>query len=155
LVLIREVNIYRGKIGVIKWLLRRGEEHDQLPLQALLSSYQMDAVLDAQEFLVAEMDGELVGAARLEYEEGKAYLRPVVVAANMQGQGVGRALVRALAQDLPALEVVARGKAAGFYKSLSFVTMPWEQVPGRYWQECHSCPDYEECRPEPMILHPK
>jgi len=63
-------------------------EHDQWHLQRLLISHKMEADIALDEFLVAEQDGQLVGAANL--------------------QGVGRALVRALAQELPTLQVVIR-----------------------------------------------
>ncbi len=104
------------------------------------------------EFLVALIDGALVGAARLEWKEQAAYLRQVSVAAAWQRQGAGRALVRALAGGLPQLSVVSRGASVGFYRRLGFVPLPWEQVPPDYREECAACPIYAECQPLPMVL---
>lgn len=134
------------------YLLRNGKESDRNALQDLLASYKMEADIAPDEFLFAEVDGRVVGAARLEYEEEAAYLRPIVVASEWQGKNIGSVLVERIVQGLQVLHVVARGKAAGFYRSLGFLPMTWEEVPERYRQECQTCPDLQECRPLPMVL---
>lgn len=137
---------------MIKFLLRRGGETDRQALHGLLTSHQMESNIEPAEFLVAEIDGTLVGAARLEYEQQSAYLRPVLIYSKWQMKGIGRALVRALAKDLPSLHVVARGEATGFYERLGFLPMSWEQVPTHYREECVGCPDRAICRPVLMVL---
>jgi N-acetylglutamate synthase-like GNAT family acetyltransferase len=141
--------------GVNTVQLRRGGEPDRQALYELLANYQMEADLDPAEFLVAEINGTLVGAARLEWENQIAYLRPVLVASKWQAKGIGRTLVQALAEGLPAsLNVVARGEAARFYGRLGFLPIPWEQVPDHYQEECALCPDRGACCPIPMVLMP-
>lgn len=141
-----------GNMRVIKFLLRQGDEPDRSAIFDLLASYEMESDLPASEFIVAEIDGQLVGAARVEWEDQAAYVRPILVDSAWHGQKIGKALIRTIAQNLPALYVVARGEATGFYRKLGFLPMPWDQVPERYRQECEACPISEACCPEPMIL---
>jgi N-acetylglutamate synthase-like GNAT family acetyltransferase len=130
--------------------VRRGGESDLTALQRLLESHQMKTEVDPAEFWLAEVEGGLAGAARLEWEDGLAYLRPVAVDPEWQAQGIGRRLIQELAEGLPELNVVARGEAVGFYTRLGFMPAAWEQVPERYRQECADCPDSESCQPQPM-----
>lgn len=131
--------------------VRRGVESDLHALQQLLSSHQMETEVDPTEFWLADVEGCLAGAARLEWEGGLAYLRPIAVDHQWQARGIGRALVEQIVVGLPQLNVVARGEAIGFYTRLGFVIVPWEQVPGRYRQECADCPDYPACGSRPMV----
>ena len=132
-------------------LIRHGCESDLMALQALLASHRMETQVDPAEFWLAEVEGSLAGAARLEIENETAYLRPIAVDQNWQAKGIGRALIQKLVADLTQLNVVARGEAVGFYTQLDFMPVAWEQVPERYRQECADCSDYEACRPAPMI----
>lgn len=138
--------------GVIKYLLRRGNEPDRPALRDLLASYGMEADLPPFEFTVAEIEGQIVGAARLAWEDRSAYVRPILVHSAWQGKNIGRALIKKVANNLPSLSVVARGEAAGFYCKLGFTVIPWDRVPERYRLECQDCPDWEACCPVPMIL---
>lgn len=139
-------------MSAIKFLLRKGKESDRPAIQDLLVYYEMGADLPPTEFVVAEIDGQLVGAARLEWEDQAAYVRPILVHPAWRGKNIGMALIRMIAQNQPALHVVSRGRVAGFYRKLGFMPVPWNQVPERYRQECAACPDLEMCSPEPMIL---
>lgn len=141
-----------GLMSAIKFLLRKGDEPDRTAILELLASYEMEADLPPSEFVVAEIDGQVVGAARLEWEEQAAYVRPILIHSAWRGRNIGLALIRTVAQNLPALHVVARGNAAGFYRKYGFKSMPWERVPERYRQECETCPALETCGPEPMVL---
>jgi N-acetylglutamate synthase-like GNAT family acetyltransferase len=138
---------------MIKFLVRQGVELDQSAIEALLASHSMEANVPPHEFLVAEIDGRLVGLVRPEREGQAVYLRPVVVDSNWQGKGIGRLLVREISKGLPAVQVISRGETTGFYGSLGFIPMAWEQVPDRYRQECETCPDRGNCRPLPMSLN--
>lgn len=131
--------------------VRRGVENDLHALQQLLFSHQMETDVDPSEFWLADVEDHLVGVARLEWEGGLAYLRPIAVDHQWQAQGIGRALVERIVIGLPQINVVARGGAVGFYTRLGFVPAPWEQVPERYRQECEDCPGYPACEPRPMV----
>lgn len=136
----------------LKYLLRNGTEADRQALQTLLENNQMEVDINPAEFLLAEINGELAGAARLEHENSHVYLRPVVVDSKWHGKNIGSALIRSIAQGVDMLYVVSRGKSTGFYQKLGFLPIPWEQVPERYRQECNTCPDLGHCQPIPMVL---
>jgi N-acetylglutamate synthase-like GNAT family acetyltransferase len=131
-------------------LLRDGQEPDRPRIGELLAYYQMEADLDPVEFLVAEVDGLVVGAARLEWADGQVYLRPLVIAAGWHQRGIGRALVSQLLSKSTGLRVVARGNAAGFYERLGFERVNWEQVFPAFVGECQDCQYHQSCQPVPM-----
>jgi N-acetylglutamate synthase-like GNAT family acetyltransferase len=139
-------------MNVIKFLIRKGEESDRTAIIDLLASHDMEADLPPNEFIVAEIDGLIMGAVRLEWQDQAAYVRPILVHPAWRGRSIGLALIRTIAQKQPALHVVSRGGACGFYSKLGFISMPWDQVPERYRQECETCPDLVTCCPEPMVL---
>jgi N-acetylglutamate synthase-like GNAT family acetyltransferase len=131
-------------------LLRNGQEPDRPAIGELLAYYQMEADLDPVEFLVAQVDGVVIGAARLEWADQEVYLRPLVVAAGWHGKGIGRALVRELLQKSPRMRVVARGSVTGFYERLGFLKVGWEQVYPAFVGECQGCQYNRSCQPVPM-----
>lgn len=98
----------------IQFLLKIGDEADRAAIQALLAKHSMAADLSPSEFLQAEIGGRVAGAARLEWEERRAYIRPIMVEPAWSRKGIGRLLVRSLSQGLDSVHVVARGRAAGF-----------------------------------------
>ena len=139
-------------MSAIKFLLRKGEELDRLAIHSLLASYEMEADLPPSDFMVVEINGQLAGAARLEWEDQGVYVRPILVNPAWRRRSIGTALIRALTQNLSVLHVVARGQAIGFYRKLGFQPMSWDQVPERYRDECETCPNSNTCHPEPMVL---
>ncbi len=136
-----------------KFQLRYGIETDRLNLQKLLAENDMETEIEPAEFLLVLSLGNLIGTARLEREQGSFYLRPVVVDANFQGQGVGRLLIHEISSGLPELSVVSRGQSVGFYAKLGFEPISWTQIPNRYREECAVCLDRGTCQPVPMILY--
>jgi amino-acid N-acetyltransferase len=76
--------------------LRPARPSDLPEVLALLGRAQLPAagVLEAlSHFVVAEIDGKLVGAAGLEVYEASALLRSVVVEDPWRGSGIGRKLI--------------------------------------------------------------
>ncbi len=118
---------------------RKGLEQDRQALFDLLQDNQMEPEVDPGEFLLAVSEDKLAGAIRVECEEQALYLRPLVVASDFQGKGIGRALVHELSKTHAVLHVVARGSAVEFYRHIGFTAVDWGQVPERYRQECELC----------------
>ncbi len=131
--------------------IRQGRPSDEHALARLLASQRMATDIDPAEFIVAEGDGRLLGAARLEWAGTEdAFLRPIVVATEARGTGLGRALLERLFAVCSRISVIARGDAVAFYRRLGFTAMDWSSVPGEYRDECECCDDLAQCRPMSM-----
>ncbi len=131
--------------------IRQGRTSDARALAQLLASQRMATDIAPVEFIVAEVNCRLLGAARLEWAGiDQAFLRPIVVATDAQGTGLGRALLERLFDVCSRISVVARGDAVPFYRHLGFTTMDWSSVPGQYRDECECCDDFAQCRPMSM-----
>jgi len=137
--------------GMKEFFIRQGRPSDEHALVHLLASQRMGTNIDPVEFIVAEVNSMLLGAARLEWAEtGDAFLRPIVVAIEARGTGLGRALLERLFGVCSRISAVARGDAVPFYRHLGFTAMDWSSVPGRYRDECECCEDFAQCRPVSM-----
>jgi N-acetylglutamate synthase-like GNAT family acetyltransferase len=131
--------------------IREGQPSDGRALVRLLASQQMATDVDPTDFILAEVNGRLCGAARLEWVgTDDAYLRPIVVTTEAQRTGLGRALLERLCALCSRISVIARGDAVPFYRRLGFTSMDWSSVPGEYRDECERCDDLVQCRPMSM-----
>ena len=133
--------------------LRTATPADLPQIYQLLEINDMLGEVEVQDCVVADSMGELAGFARLEFADGSPYIRPIVVAPDGQGRGVGRELVQYLLLNFPSLRVIARGDALGFYTRLGFQQMDWEQVYPPFAQECRDCPHLHSCNPQPLEFH--
>jgi len=79
---------------------------------------------DVQNFVVAEMDGEVVGCASLYiYQTGLAEIRSIVVDESVQGQGQGQALVQYLlefAHQMELQQIIVLTYIPDFFNKLDF-----------------------------------
>ena len=131
--------------------IRQGRLSDRPALARLLASQRMATDIDAADFILAEVNGQLLGAARLAWAETEdAFLRPIVVAAEARRRGLGRALLERLFDICPSISVIARSDAVPFYRRLGFTDRDWSSLPAEYRDECERCDDLEQCRPRSM-----
>jgi N-acetylglutamate synthase-like GNAT family acetyltransferase len=131
--------------------IRQGSPSDGRALVRLLASQQMATDIDPGDFMVAEVNGRLLGAARLTWVgKDDAFLRPIVVATGARGNGLGRALLERIFGMCASISVIARREAVPFYRRLGFAAVDWSSVPGEYRDECESCDDLAQCRPMSM-----
>ncbi len=135
------IQLIRHRRGA--WRLRRGP--GQLgQLQALLDAHsfwasgrsqrELSRMLAGSQAVVSAWQGrQLVGFSRASSDGVfRAVLWDVVVAAEHQGQGLGRQLVEALLQE-PALQAVERvylmtTNSAGFYEQLGFTAVDSQRL---------------------------
>jgi len=137
--------------GIEAILIRQGRLSDGRALARLLASQQMATDIDAVDFIVAEVNGQLLGAARLAWTGAQdAFLRPIVVAAEARRRGLGRALLERLFDICPSISVIARSDAVPFYRRLGFTDGDWASLPAEYRDECERCDDLAQCRPRSM-----
>ena len=131
--------------------IRQGGPSDRRALVRLLASHQMATDIDPADFFVAEVNGRLLGAARLAWVgTNDAFLRPIVVATGARRTGLGRALLERLFGVCSSINVIARGDTVPFYRHLGFTVVDWSSVPGQYRDECECCDDLAQCRPISM-----
>ncbi len=131
--------------------IRQGSPSDRPALVRLLASHSMATDIDPVDFILVEVNGRLLGAARLTWVgTDDAFLRPIVVATGARGTGLGRALLERLSGVCSRISVIARGDAVPFYQHLGFTALDWSSVPSEYRDECECCDDLGQCRPMSM-----
>ena len=110
--------------GAIAYGCRR--HYDQAQRRAVYLGYASNLFVDAlgpYETMVAEIDGRLVGVAQLDSAAG--VLRALLIDADLQGRGLGRALLaaveeRARAAGCPRLGGAMSLNAVPFYTAAGF-----------------------------------
>lgn len=137
--------------GMEEVRIRQGRPSDGRALALLLASHRMATDIDPVDFILAELNGGLLGAARLAWVGANdGFLRPIVVATEARGTGLGRDLLERLFGICSSISVIARSDAVPFYRHLGFTTVDWSSVPGAYTEECECCEDLAQCRPMSM-----
>lgn len=85
------------------------------------------------DFVVAELDGALVGAMGLEHRGADALLRSAVVREGQRGRGIGGAMFRALVRDATSRGVrtlyLLTTSADGYWSRVGFAQVPRAEVP--------------------------
>ncbi len=105
--------------------------HKQVNVQAdkgeILPRSLDNIIHDVQNFVVAELDGEVVGCASLYiYQTGLAEIRSVVVEKGAQGQGQGQALVQYLlefAHQMELEQIIVLTYIPAYFTKLGFTTI--------------------------------
>jgi N-acetylglutamate synthase-like GNAT family acetyltransferase len=137
--------------GMEEIRIRQGRPSDGHALVRLLASRQMAIDIDPTDFIVAEVNGRLLGAARLAWVGATdAFLRPIVVATGVRGMGLGRALLERLFAVCSSIGVIARRDAVPFYRHVGFTPVDWSSAPSEYRDECECCDDLVQCQPMAM-----
>ncbi len=125
---------------------------EDLPqLAALLWNNGMKYEDPVEDYMLAWQDEEIAGCVRIEAYPDVAVVRPLVVAEPYRNRGIGRYLLQLVLPVGKPTVIAARGESVGFYRALGFTETEWQAIPIHQTNECISCPEREECRPQPMI----
>lgn len=102
-----------------------------------------------REFVVAELDGKIVGVGALHLTWNElAEVRSMAVHPDFSRRGIGSAIVKKLLEE---------GRAVGvkkfftltyrpeFFKSLGFELTTKKSLPHKIWKECIDCPKFANC----------
>ena len=116
----------------------------------LLPRTNYDLCRHIKEYVVAEgADGRVVGTASLKiYSTELAEIAGLAVCDELQGQGVGRALVESVLADARALgltQVFGLTRKPVFFFRLGFEVGVKEQFPLKVWADCARCPRQDAC----------
>jgi amino-acid N-acetyltransferase len=137
-------------------LIRKAGNSDLLAIQRLLSTYFLDMKgLEAEDFVLAEIDGQIRGCAALIKSEfqGKEFLEihSIAVHPNFRGKGIGTRLVKHLLTtiDESACDLYVRTTAPHFFEKLNFEKIGNSQKL-LLWEDCENCEHFEKCMQHAM-----
>ncbi|MCS7220551.1 MAG: N-acetyltransferase [Anaerolineae bacterium] len=109
------------------------------------------------DFVVAEAAGRIIGCAGLaRLSPELAEIRSLAVAPEMQGRGVGRALVGFLlqaAREVGIVQVCALTLRPHFFEALGFQVVDRWDISPKIWQECIYCPKFHRCDEIAVLLN--
>jgi len=150
-----------------KLLVRRARLTDVPAMMPLLNEYarqaeilpriEADVYQSIREWVVAELDGEIVGMGSLLILWGDlAEVRSLVVSPAAHGLGIGRKIVTQLLEDAARLDiptVFALTRQAGFFLKLGFQLTEKEKLPRKVMKDCVFCPKFHACD-EIAVVYP-
>ncbi|MGB9938524.1 GNAT family N-acetyltransferase [Methanosarcina sp.] len=132
-------------------LIRKAGKPDLQTIQRLLSAYFLDMEgLEAEDFFLAEIDGQIRGCVSLIKSEfqGKEFLEihSIAVHPNFRGKGIGTRLVKYLLTtiDDPACDLYVRTTAPHFFEKLNFKKIESSEKL-LLWEDCKKCEYFEKC----------
>ena len=101
------------------------------------------------EFIVAELDGKIVGVGALHLTWNElAEVRSMAIHEDFSRRGIGSAIVRRLLEEGRAVGVkkfFTLTYRPDFFKSLGFEETTKESLPHKIWKECIDCPKFANC----------
>jgi amino-acid N-acetyltransferase len=139
--------------------VRSAKISDVKAINALISSYaEMDRMLfrsladiyeNLQTFIVAELDGSIVGCCALEVIwSDLAEIKSLAVDGAYMGKGIGVRLVTAAVEQAAKLgvpKVFALTLEPVFFEKSGFEIVEKETLPMKVWSDCARCPKQQNC----------
>ncbi len=146
---VREAKI--SDVEAIKELIRSYAELDRM-----LSRSKADIYENLQSFLVAEIDGRVVGCCALQIVWADlAEIKSLAVDEDFLGKGVGRQLVAAAIEKAGQLgigKLFALTLERLFFEKLGFATVDRDTLPMKVWTDCARCPKQDNCDEIAVLL---
>jgi amino-acid N-acetyltransferase len=153
-------------IDAVHALIERHREADIDAVHALIERHREAGHLlprtraeigaQIQQFVVAVRDDMLVACGELVPLGGEvAEVRSLVVSEELQGLGIGRAIVSALidaAEHGPFQRLCAFTHAPAFFVRLGFSIVPHLHLPEKVFTDCVQCPLFRRCGQHAVVL---
>jgi amino-acid N-acetyltransferase len=122
----------------------------------LLPRTREDVASRIRQFVVAMSEDAVIGCAELApLGSTVAEVRSLVVSDELQGAGIGRALVSALILEARCGEyerLCAFAHAPAFFVRLGFSIVPHLHVPEKVFTDCVQCPLFRMCGQHAVVL---
>jgi len=108
-----------------------------------------DIYENLQTFIVADLDGKIVGCCALEIIwSDLAEIKSLAIDQIYKGKGIGRKLVTAAVEEAVKLgvpKVFALTLEPVFFEKLGFETVEKDTLPMKVWSDCARCPKQQNC----------
>ena len=119
-------------------------ERDKMLFRSMADIYE-----NLQAFIVAELDGSVVGCCALQVVwSDLAEVKSLAVDEANIGKGVGKMLVAAAVEQAGRLgvrKVFALTLDPDFFEKLNFQIIEKETLPMKVWSDCAKCPKQQNC----------
>ena len=146
---VRSANV--NDVKAINGLINSYAERDQMLFRSLADIYT-----NLQTFLVAELDGRIVGCCALEIIwSDLAEVKSLAVDENHKGSGVGSSLVNAAVEKAKTLKlpkVFGLTLKPQFFEKLGFKVVDKGELPMKVWSDCARCPKQQNCDETAVIM---
>jgi len=134
----------------INALINSYAERDRMLFRSLGDIYE-----NLQTFIVAELDGTIVGCCALEVIWADlAEVKSLAIDEAYKGKGIGRELVAVAVEQAATLgvpKVFALTLEPGFFEKSGFAIVVKEALPMKVWSDCARCPKQQNCDEIAMI----
>lgn len=109
-----------------------------------------------RDFFVVELDGVILGCSALHINwEDLAEVRSLAVSPELQGQGMGKTLVKACIEEARSLgitRIYALTYRPAFFEGVGFSRVAKESLPHKVWGDCLKCPKFPNCDEDAVIM---
>lgn len=140
-------------------MIRKATMDDVKIIHGLLKNYadkglllprSISSIYDKlRDFVVYELDGEVVGICALQiFWEDLAEIRSLAVDEAAQGKGVGRLLVENCLQEAKGFKITKVFTLTyqdAFFRKLGFYDIDKKELPHKIWSDCLHCPHFPDC----------
>lgn len=128
---------------------------------ALLPRTSAELYENLRDFHVYVMDESVYGCCALHIDTGDlAEIRSLVVSDELQGQGIGAALIESCIQEALSLDIAkvyALTRVPEFFAKQGFYEIDKHTLPNKVFRDCVRCPMFPDCDETAMlrVLRPK
>jgi amino-acid N-acetyltransferase len=138
-------------VEVMRELITAHAELDRMLFRSQAELYE-----SLRDFLVYEVDGEVVGCCALQIIWADlAEVKSLAVRDNLQGRGIGAGLLDAVieqARKLHLPKIFCLTLEKGFFEKKGFVVVPMDSLPMKVWSDCVRCSKQDCCDEIAMML---
>ena len=118
-------------------------------LDRMLFRSMADIYEKLQTFVVAELDGQIVGCCSLEIIWADlAEIKSLAVRKGYQGKGIGRKIIEKAQQkasEIGILRIFALTLEADFFVKSGFEIVEKDTLPMKVWSDCARCSKQQNC----------
>ena len=124
--------------------------------QGLMLSRSRNSIYESlRDFVVAEVDGEVVGVGALHLVwDGLAEVRAMAVSPSVVRSGIGMTIVERLVEEAKTLGVETLFTLTyqpGFFSKAGFHEVPKETLSQKVWKDCINCSKFPNCDEIAMV----